>query len=200
MIEVQGQRVQAYSTIPWPTDAATSFRALTPQPPLLLPSLALRADKYGSQTPQQAPDKVDEADFMRFDKGKRPLVERPQSQKTGYLGSVRMSRRELQLLSQKLKEVNVQLIIDKKGILPEFARAGFDPTAGKLYLRKGATHFEAFHETQHAQQWAILRRVKYLQQTRLEREKYVFDRIVENRNSFSKAEIIAATKYIETLS
>ncbi len=47
LVEVQGQRVQAYSIIPWATDAATSFRALTPPPPLL-PSLALRAETLAS--------------------------------------------------------------------------------------------------------------------------------------------------------
>lgn len=38
--DVQGQRIQAHSLIPWVTDAATSFRALTP--------LALRAETLAS--------------------------------------------------------------------------------------------------------------------------------------------------------
>ena len=94
---------------------------------------------------------------MRFDKAKKPLDERPQSQKTGYLGSPRMSRKELQKLTQELEQIKVQLIVDKEEVLPDFARAGFDPTTGKMYLRKGATHFEAFHETQHASLFSTAR-------------------------------------------
>jgi type I restriction-modification system DNA methylase subunit len=110
-----------------------------------------------------------------------------------------MNRKELANLSTELKTIGVQLIVDKKGVLPSFARAGFDPTNGKLYLRKGATHFEAFHETQHAKQWAALGILQYNKQSRFEREKYVFDRIIENRESFSESEIKAATNYIESL-
>ena len=40
-VEVQGQRLEAHSVIPWVTDAATSFRALTtPADPLPSPNLA----------------------------------------------------------------------------------------------------------------------------------------------------------------
>lgn len=138
-------------------------------------------------------------DLMRFSREKKPLEERPQSSKTGYLGSPRMTRKELATLSSELKLIGVTLVIDKKGILPGFARAGFNPTTGTLYLRKGATYFEAFHETQHAEQWAQLGSAEYSKQSRFEREKYVFDKIYANKSSFSDAEIIAATNYINSL-
>ncbi|WP_157530336.1 zincin-like metallopeptidase toxin domain-containing protein [Hymenobacter norwichensis] len=143
---------------------------------------------------------VTPTDFMRFDKEKKLFAERPQSARTGYLGSARLSRIELKNLSQKLAAIKVDLIIDKKGVLPSFARAGFDPALGKMYLRKGATHFEAFHETQHAEQWAALGQAAYQKQSRYEREKYVFDKIVDHQHLFSKSEMVAATKYIESLS
>jgi hypothetical protein len=91
-------------------------------------------------------------DLMRFSREKKPLQDRPQSSKTGYLGSPRMTRKELATLSAELKTLGVLLIIDKKDMLPSFARAGFNPADGKLYLRKGATHFKAFYETQHTKQ------------------------------------------------
>jgi hypothetical protein len=136
---------------------------------------------------------------MRFSREKRPLEEKLQSPKTGYLGSPRMSRKELVKLSTELKTIGVQLIIDKKGVLPSFARAGFNPINGKLYLRKGATHFEAFHETQHAKQWAELGISQYSKQSRFEREKYVFDKILDHKNLFSDSEIAAANNYINSL-
>ena len=138
-------------------------------------------------------------DMMRFTRQSVPLLERPQRSRTGYLGSPRLSRKQLATLSAALREKGVQLIIDKKGVLPSFARAGFDPASGKMYLRKGATYFEAFHETQHAEQWVQLGATDYQKQTRYEREKYVFDRIKEQESLFSKEEIQAATNYINSL-
>ena len=110
-----------------------------------------------------------------------------------------MTRRELKSLAAELKPLGVLLLIDKKGVLPSFARAGFNSTTGQLYLRKGATHFEAFHETQHAKQWAELGTAQYNEQSRFEREKYVFDKIIANKESFSNSEILAATNYINSL-
>jgi hypothetical protein len=45
-LDVQGQRVEAHSTIPWATDAATSWRALT-KPPEPAPWLGLVGSPFG---------------------------------------------------------------------------------------------------------------------------------------------------------
>lgn len=125
-----------------------------------------------------------------------PWEGKPQSGKTGFLESERMSRSELQEYKQGLNDQGVDFQIDKKGVLPDNARAGFDPNNGKVYLRKGATNYEAFHEAQHAKQWGELGKDAYLKQSRAEREQYVYDQIMKNKGQFSDAELKHARDYI----
>jgi hypothetical protein len=82
-----------------------------------------------------------------------PWEGKPQRGKTGYLESPRMSRAEMQAYKEHMKSQGIDVVIDKKGVLPERSRAGFDNQTGTVYLRKGATAYEAFHEQQHAEQW-----------------------------------------------
>lgn len=145
--------------------------------------------------------------------GKKPTVEprgfdpmgegkwegKPQSGKTGFLESPRMSRAELAAYKKGLQSKGIETIIDKKGVLPEDVRAGFDPSTGKVYLRKGATHYEAFHERAHAEQWAEMGKEKYNKQTRLQREQHVYDEIMKNKEKFSEAELDHAKRYINRL-
>lgn len=125
-----------------------------------------------------------------------PWEGKPQSGKTGFLESERMSRSELQEYKQGLNDQGVDFQIDKKGVLPDNARAGFDPNNGKVYLRKGATNYEAFHEAQHAKQWGELGKDAYLKQSRAERGQYVYDQIMKNKGQFSDAELKHARDYI----
>ncbi len=207
MIEVQGQRVQAYSTIPWTTDEATSFRALTP-PPLLLPSLALRAETLAQELPVKA------ADFMRFNKEKKPLTERPQSKKTGYLGSPKLTKAKLATLAKVAEEkhgASVQVIKPEEmnaftgsSDVRAVFQTEFDPItrqrAGTIYVQKGATAYELTHEMMHAKQFQQLGYEAYWQkQTRLQREEFVFEELIKTKQQLSAIEIKHATDYIYSL-
>lgn len=121
---------------------------------------------------------------------------KPQSGKTGYLESPRLNRAEVQGFKENMKQQGIDVVIDKKGVLPESARAGFDPKTGTIYLRKGATDYEAFHESKHAEQWKELGKENYLKQSTLEREQYVYDQIMKNKDRFSPAELEHAKNYI----
>ncbi|MET3981040.1 hypothetical protein ABIB62_003559 [Mucilaginibacter sp. UYP25] len=127
-----------------------------------------------------------------------PWEGKPQSGKTGFLESKRMSRSELTEYKEGLKDQGIGFEVDKNGHLPDNVRAGFDNQNGKVYLRKGATNYEAFHEAQHAKQWRELGKDAYMKQSRAEREQYVYDQIVKNKGQFSDAELNHARNYINS--
>lgn len=126
-----------------------------------------------------------------------PWEGKPQSGKTGFLESRRMSRSEMQSFKQSMKEQGIDVVTDKKGVLTEEQRAGFNNETGTIYLRKGASNYEAFHEAQHAKQWKELGPEAYKQQSRAQREQYVYDQIMKNKDKFSAAELEHAKRYID---
>lgn len=128
--------------------------------------------------------------------GSNPWEGKPQSGKTGFKESPRMNRSELQEYKKGMNEQGVDVVVDKNGILPDNTRAAFDPETGTVYLRKGATHYEAFHEAQHANQWKQLGKEAYLKQSRLQREQYVYDQVMKNKDQFSQAELDHARDYM----
>ncbi|GAB2700564.1 hypothetical protein GCM10027037_26750 [Mucilaginibacter koreensis] len=121
---------------------------------------------------------------------------KPQSGNTGFLDSPRMSRAEIQEYQKGLNEQGIDFAVDKKGVLPEGMRGGFNNETGTVYLRKGATHYEAFHEAQHAKQWKELGKEAYQKQTTAEKETYVYDQIAKNKDQFSQAELEHAEEYV----
>lgn len=124
---------------------------------------------------------------------------KPQSGRTGFLESPRMSRSEVQTYKRGMNEQGIDVVVDKKGVLPENARAAFDPQTGTIYLRKGATQYEAFHEAQHAQQWRQMGKEAYLRQSRLQREQHVYDQIMKNKDRFGQAELDHARDYMNAV-
>ncbi len=143
----------------------------------------------GGKAEEPSPINVDEM-------GDNAWEGKPQRGKTGYLESPRMSRAEVQAFKEAMKQKGIEVEIDKDGHLPDSARAGFDPQKGKIYLRKGATDYEAFHESKHAEQWLALGKDKYLQQSTMQREQYVYDQIAKNKSRFSPAELEHAKNYM----
>lgn len=146
----------------------------------------------GKNNQEPAPD-ADAMDPM----DSNPWEGKPQRGKTGFLESKRMSRSEMQAYKESMKQQGIDVVIDKKGVLTDEQRAGFDNESGKIYLRKGATDYEAFHEAQHAKQWKELGPDAYKQQTRAQREQYVYDQIMKNKGQFSPAELDHAKRYID---
>jgi len=133
---------------------------------------------------------------------------RPVSGSTGYLNSARLSRSELRAFAGEMNDIGVNFVIIKNGEkfvpatnvpLPRSVRGAFSPDTETVYLRKGATDFEAFHEGAHAKQYADLGYDAYKAQGRYARESHVFNEIYTNRHRFSYTERMDALRYIRDL-
>jgi Metallopeptidase toxin 4/MafB19-like deaminase len=133
-----------------------------------------------------------EADHM----GSSPWEGKPQRGSTGFKESPRMSRSEVQAYKKAMNEQGINVEVDKAGRLPENTRAAFDNQTGTVYLRKGATQYEAFHEQQHAQQWKEMGKEAYNKQSRVQKEQHVYDQVMKNKDKFSQAELDHARDYM----
>lgn len=99
-----------------------------------------------------------------------------------------------------LNKHDIGFVIDTKNrILPSFAAGGFNPHTGELVLREHPTYLSLRHESFHAEQYAKLGKEKYMLQTSLEREEYVYSQIMKHKNQFDHNEIYNAQYYIYTL-
>ena len=140
----------------------------------------------------------------------------PQKFKKGYLGAKKLSRREI---AEYIKKINVisegesKLIILPEGHkLLNGNKAGFNPFNGNLYVQKGLTDYEVFHEFKHLEEYRILGKDEYLKGMKAvsgdleldlirtyKREKYVFDEIMKNKSKFSEAQLKDAQNYMNTV-
>lgn len=108
--------------------------------------------------------------------------------------------RDIKHVRKYLKNHNIGFAIDKKKkILPVFAAGGFDPYTRKVILRENPTYLSLRHERFHAEQYINLGEEKYLSQTRLEREEYVYSQIMKHKDEFDAEEIFNAQRYIYKL-
>ncbi|AEI45642.1 zincin-like metallopeptidase toxin domain-containing protein [Paenibacillus mucilaginosus] len=111
-----------------------------------------------------------------------------------------MSISELKNFRREMASNNIKVVIDKKdNILPSSAAAGFDPDTGEIVLRREPTYLSALHESYHANQWSKLGKDDYMKQSALEREEYVYNEIIRNKDKFSEAEILFSQRYIYKL-
>jgi hypothetical protein len=137
--------------------------------------------------------------------GLSPWVEKRRS-RMGYRGGQKLERRELQRLSKQIQaNYGVEVETVQKGSamekrMNEFGgQAGFMASERKIYVRKGATFYELSHERYHAEQWHKLGDEAYNQQTRLEKETYVYDRLMQEKSKLTADQIQDATDYISRL-
>jgi hypothetical protein len=108
-----------------------------------------------------------------------------------------MSVAELKQFKSEMESLGIKVIVDKKGrMLPHFAEAAFDYNSATIILRKEATNLAALHESYHAKHWLELGKEKYQALSSREREEYVYNQIMKNKDKFNDAEILSAQKYI----
>lgn len=108
-----------------------------------------------------------------------------------------MTVRELKSFKIEMNEIGIKVIPDKKErLLSDDVAAGFDPYIGRIVLRRNPTYLSAMHESYHARQWKELGKENYLKQSRLDREEYVYNEILKNKNKFSEAEVLYSMRYI----
>nr|WP_241156834.1 zincin-like metallopeptidase toxin domain-containing protein [Bacillus sp. FJAT-42376] len=113
-----------------------------------------------------------------------------------HIGLRLLSTREIKDFKKEMHANGIKVKIDKKGMLPDEVAAAFDPSKGHIYLRKDASYLSATHESFHAKQWKELGMEKYQMQTRLDKEEYVYSKIMENSNRYNSKEIHEAQRYI----
>ncbi|HEY2495016.1 MAG TPA: zincin-like metallopeptidase toxin domain-containing protein [Paenibacillus sp.] len=115
----------------------------------------------------------------------------------GSNGQRHIGVRELKQFKKEINGKGIKVIIDKKGnMLPDDVAAGFDPYTGGIILRRDPTYLGVIHESYHAKQWTQLGKENYLKQSRLEREEYVYNEILKNKDKFSEGEVLYSMRYI----
>ncbi|MCX2824475.1 zincin-like metallopeptidase toxin domain-containing protein [Bacillus pseudomycoides] len=108
-----------------------------------------------------------------------------------------MSIRDLKKFKKDMNEIGIKIILDKKEkILPRNVARGFDPYTEQMVLRTDASLLSALHESYHAKQFRELGQENYLKQSRSEREEYVYNEIMKNKEKFIAEEIYEAQRYI----
>ncbi|MBF4484358.1 zincin-like metallopeptidase toxin domain-containing protein [Flavobacterium sp. CSZ] len=130
-----------------------------------------------------------------------------------YLGAKKLSKKELNAYIRKINEMSngkSKLIILPVGDkFLEGNKAAFHPFSGNLYVEKGLTEFEIFHEFKHFEEFKKIGLAKYLEGAlditgdhalnairTYKREKYVFDKIMESKAIFNDAQIEDAQNYM----
>ncbi len=99
-----------------------------------------------------------------------------------------------------MRKRGINVVVDKKGkILMGNKAAGFDYSNGTIYIRKNPGVIDLYHEAFHAKQYLNIGQDNYLALGILEREEYVYSRLMEVKQLFNEAELLNATKYINRL-
>ena len=113
-------------------------------------------------------------------------------------GSKIMSVKEFKQFKKKMKEIGVEVVLDtKEKVLTQPSQlAAYDPSKKIIYLRKPPKVYDALHESFHAKQHNELGDKAYNEQTRLEKETYVYKQIMKNKDSLSDKNINHAQGYL----
>ncbi|SHO58929.1 PAAR motif protein [Vibrio quintilis] len=120
---------------------------------------------------------------------------------SGFLQSKPLTRKKLQAYKAEMKTIGVDVVIVKNGdkTLPQNVRGGFDWAKKAIYLRKGVTEYEAFHEATHAKQFVDIGKDAYVKLGRYARESHGFKNIFKNRHKFTYEERRHALEYMRAL-
>ena len=105
---------------------------------------------------------------------------------------LRSYERQLDNLGMKFSR-NADLILDKMG--GKLAAGGFDRAVKTVYLRRGATRYQAYHELQHALHFNSIGAKAYAGMGTFAREMHVFRQIWKNRGEFTRLEVRDAIRY-----
>ncbi|MCV9931974.1 hypothetical protein OIU80_06735 [Flavobacterium sp. LS1R47] len=134
----------------------------------------------------------------------------------GYLGAKKLSKKEINVYIRKINKMSngksKLMVVPKGHEILQGNKAGFHPFSGTLYVEKGATEFEIFHEFKHFEEFKKIGLDEYLKGAvdisgnyvldairTYKREKYVFDEIMKNKSKFNKAQIERAQEYMEEI-
>lgn len=133
-------------------------------------------------------------------------------------GAKKLTKKEIKAYIKKIDVISngeSELIILPKGhrlFVENDAVASFNAADGKLYVQKGVTDYELFHEFKHFEEFKKIGKDEYLKGCKglggdptevlirkYKREKHVFDEIMKNKNRFNKQELEHANWYINDI-
>ncbi|KAF2337975.1 zincin-like metallopeptidase toxin domain-containing protein [Flavobacterium nitrogenifigens] len=134
--------------------------------------------------------------------------------RVGYLGAKKLSKKELNTYIRKINEMSngkSKLVVVPKGHeILQGNKAGFHPFSGTLYVEKGATEYEVFHEFKHFEEFRKIGKDEYLKGASditqndvldairtYKREKYVFNEIMKHKSKFNDEQIKDAQDYMK---
>lgn len=108
-----------------------------------------------------------------------------------------MTTKQLKQYKKEMNSIGVKVKIDKKGtILKGEGVAKYDNMKKIIYLKHPPTVYEGLHESYHAKQHYKLGDEKYRAQSRLEKEQYVYDELMKNKEKLTDRQINHAKAYI----
>jgi Metallopeptidase toxin 4 len=123
----------------------------------------------------------------------------------GFLGGKVLRRADIKLWIQKVNKISNGkskiILLPKNHKLLKGNRAGFNPFNGDIYVQKGMTEYEIFHEYHHLEEYIKLGQKEYIKGMAAiggslyddairtyKREKNVYEQILKNKNRFSDTE------------
>lgn len=116
------------------------------------------------------------------------------------IGENLASRKEIRQFKKTWGQVGVTVNVDKKGkVLRGKYEAGFDYSNGEIWIKKNPSLINLYHEGYHAEQWLAIGKDAYMNLSRLEREEYVFSRVMKNEELFDDNSINHSKEYINDL-
>jgi hypothetical protein len=103
-------------------------------------------------------------------------------------------------IAKKFGDLGIKLVTGADKYLDaNNARAGFNYVTRELVFRKKFTFYEMFHELKHAEEFKLIGQEAYIKGAlgspaerfirTYQREKYVFDKIIEKKNLFNEIEL-----------
>jgi hypothetical protein len=124
----------------------------------------------------------------------------------GYLGGKTLRRKEIKFWIDEINKISKgksKLIVLPKGDpLLNGNKAGFNPFNGNIYVQKGLTEYEIFHEFKHLEEFVKIGKDEYIKGMfkisgdyeldyirTYKREKYVFDEVMKNKNRFNAEQL-----------
>ena len=116
-------------------------------------------------------------------------------------GGAKVKPEDIFKAEQKLKSGGITLVKNADAELNAAGMgAGFDGPGKRLLLRSNATRLQLFHEMQHFQHYLELGADVYNDlsiTSKLDKEEYVFNKIMANANKFNERELKTAQSYIQ---
>ncbi|MFW0739647.1 zincin-like metallopeptidase toxin domain-containing protein [Flavobacterium sp. T12S277] len=141
----------------------------------------------------------------------------PQKTKVGLFGAKKLNRREIAEYKAKINVISegkakLVIVSDSHKSIKKGKQAGFNAYSSTIYVKRGFTEFEIFHEYKHLEECIKIGKYEYLKGAKdisgdltldlirtYKREKYVFDEIMKNKTKFNEAQINDAKSYINNI-